>query len=316
MVFVQPSIEDFVLIKPIGAGGFGKVFLGKRRSNEQIYAIKVMEKKNMVKKNMAEKVIAERDALAISKSPFVVKIFYSLQCTESIYLVMEYMIGGDLKSLLHNVYYFEEKMAIFYLSEVALALDYLHKQGIIHRDIKPDNMLLASDGHVKLTDFGLSEISHKITLKEILLSPKSHQAISHNQHRTPGQIFSLSSRIKFNASYENEAESNKEGEQKMGKSIDILLQHSFTVRTLEEDLNLELKKGSCQSDGHILTYLPSDEKNTSKTFFANKQTKRKSIKKRGKLFSLQSQNSRIFGTPDYLCPEILTKDPHDESVDW
>jgi serine/threonine-protein kinase greatwall len=181
MVYGEPSIDDFEFLKPITSGGFGKVYLGKRKQakqqqstndQEQIFAIKVMEKSVMVKKNMAQQVIAERDALAVSKSPFVVKLFYSLQSKENVYLVMEYMIGGDLKSLLHNMFYFDEKTAIFYLSEVALALDYLHQHGIIHRDIKPDNMLLSGDGHVKLTDFGLSEINHKITLADILPTPK------------------------------------------------------------------------------------------------------------------------------------------------
>jgi serine/threonine-protein kinase greatwall len=190
MVYGEPSIDDFEFIKPITSGGFGKVYLGKRKSSpaansnnsvstrndaqqQQIYAIKVMEKSVMVRKNMAAQVRAERDALAVSKSPFVVKLFYSLQSKEHVYLVMEYMIGGDLKSLLHNMYYFEERMALFYISEVALALDYLHQHGIIHRDIKPDNMLLSATGHVKLTDFGLSEINHKITLAEILPTPKA-----------------------------------------------------------------------------------------------------------------------------------------------
>ena len=178
MVYGEPSIEDFDLLKPITSGGFGKVYLGKRKLNKyqqhdkQVYAIKVMDKSVMVKKNMAHQVITERDALAVSKSPFVVKLFYSLQCKEHIYLVMEYMIGGDLKSLLHNVFYFDEKTAIFYICEIALALDYLHQHGIIHRDIKPDNMLLSANGHVKLTDFGLSEIDHKITLADILPTPK------------------------------------------------------------------------------------------------------------------------------------------------
>lgn len=181
MVYGEPSIDDFEFIKPITSGGFGKVYLGRRKHSsvkyqqqeEQIYAIKVMEKSVMVRKNMAQQVIAERDALAVSKSPFVVKLFYSLQSKEHIYLVMEYMIGGDLKSLLHKLYYFDEKMALFYLCEIALALDYLHQHGIIHRDIKPDNMLLSVNGHVKLTDFGLSEINHKITLADILPTPKA-----------------------------------------------------------------------------------------------------------------------------------------------
>jgi serine/threonine-protein kinase greatwall len=183
MVYGEPSIDDFEFTKPITSGGFGKVYLGKRKStavhkssnnsDAQIFAIKVMEKSVMVKKNMAAQVRAERDALAVSKSPFVVKLFYSLQSKEHVYLVMEYMIGGDLKSLLHNMFYFDERMALFYISEVALALDYLHQHGIIHRDIKPDNMLLSSSGHVKLTDFGLSEINHKITIADILPTPKA-----------------------------------------------------------------------------------------------------------------------------------------------
>jgi serine/threonine-protein kinase greatwall len=98
---------------------------------------------------------------------------------------MEYHIGGDLKSLLHIMYYFEEKMAVFYISEVCLALDYLHKHGIIHRDIKPDNMLLSINGHVKLTDFGLSEINHKISLADILLTPKAlRNGLINNKNNT------------------------------------------------------------------------------------------------------------------------------------
>lgn len=154
-----PTIKDFVIIKPISRGAFGKVFLGyKNNDHNKLYAIKVMRKSEMINKNMVSQVITERNALALSRSPFCVNLFYSLQSVSYVYLVMEYMVGGDLKSLLTMYGYLDEAAARFYVAEVALALQYLHEHGIIHRDIKPDNMLISATGHVKLTDFGLSKI--------------------------------------------------------------------------------------------------------------------------------------------------------------
>lgn len=117
-----------------------------------------MRKDIMINKNMVSQVVTERNALALSRSPFCVNLFYSLQTSSYVYLVMEYMIGGDLKSLLAIYGFFEEAAAKFYCAEIALALQYLHEHGIVHRDIKPDNMLISASGHVKLTDFGLSKI--------------------------------------------------------------------------------------------------------------------------------------------------------------
>lgn len=155
----MPTIRDFVIIKPISRGAFGKVFLGyKNNDPNKLFAIKVMKKTEMINKNMVSQVITERNALALSRSPFCVSLFYSLQSLSYVYLVMEYMVGGDLKSLLTMYGYFDESAARFYVAEVALALQYLHEHGIIHRDIKPDNMLISATGHVKLTDFGLSKI--------------------------------------------------------------------------------------------------------------------------------------------------------------
>nr|CAD7449173.1 unnamed protein product [Timema bartmani] len=141
------------------------VFLGRKKTTpDQVYAVKVMKKEDMINKNMVSQVVTERNALALSRSPFCVQLFYSLQSASCVYLVMEYMVGGDLKSLLGMYGYFDEKMAVFYAAEVTLALQYLHNHGIVHRDLKPDNMLLSHQGHVKLTDFGLSRISvHRVT---------------------------------------------------------------------------------------------------------------------------------------------------------
>ena len=100
--------------------------------------------------------ISERNAAALAKSEFCVPLLYCLQTPNNVFMVMEYMIGGDLKSLLGMYGCFPEHQAVFYLASMVLALQYLHKRGIVHRDIKPDNMLLSASGHPKLTDFGLS----------------------------------------------------------------------------------------------------------------------------------------------------------------
>ncbi|XP_041466630.1 serine/threonine-protein kinase greatwall-like [Lytechinus variegatus] len=197
-----PTIDEFSIIKPISRGAFGKVYLAYRkgREKEKLFAIKAMKKSDMINKNMAAQVTAERDALALSKSPFIVHLYYSIQTTKYIYLVMEYLIGGDVKSLLHVCGYFDERTALMYTAEVVLALEYLHKHNIIHRDLKPDNMLISNDGHIKLTDFGLSKISmdHKINITDILGTPsvvKPQRTDSF--YRTPGQVLSLTTNLTF-----------------------------------------------------------------------------------------------------------------------
>ncbi|XP_041736277.2 serine/threonine-protein kinase greatwall isoform X2 [Coregonus clupeaformis] len=193
------SIEDFVVLKPISRGAFGKVYLARKKSNARLYAIKVVKKADMRDKNMADQMKAERDALALSKSPFVVHLFYCLQTATKVYLVMEYLIGGDVKSLLHIYGYFDEDMSVKYISEVARALDYLHRHGITHRDLKPDNMLVSNEGHIKLTDFGLSKVKldRELSLADILTTPSLAKP-KQDYFRTPGQVLSLISSLGLN----------------------------------------------------------------------------------------------------------------------
>ncbi|XP_042492106.1 probable serine/threonine protein kinase IRE4 [Macadamia integrifolia] len=154
----RTSIDDFEIMKPISRGAFGKVFLARKRTTGDLFAIKVLKKLDMLRKNDIERILAERNILITVRNPFVVRFFYSFTCSDNLYLVMEYLNGGDLYSLLRNVGCLEEHVARIYIAELVLALEYLHSLGIVHRDLKPDNILIAHDGHIKLTDFGLSKI--------------------------------------------------------------------------------------------------------------------------------------------------------------
>ncbi|KAG8062319.1 hypothetical protein GUJ93_ZPchr0003g16596 [Zizania palustris] len=154
----RTSIDDFEIIKPISRGAFGRVFLAKKRTTGDLFAIKVLRKADMIRKNAVESILAERDILITVRNPFVVRFFYSFTSRENLYLVMEYLNGGDLYSLLRNLGCLDEDVARIYLAEVVLALEYLHSMHIVHRDLKPDNLLIAHDGHIKLTDFGLSKV--------------------------------------------------------------------------------------------------------------------------------------------------------------
>ncbi|CAK9813862.1 Serine/threonine-protein kinase greatwall [Anthophora quadrimaculata] len=220
-----PEIQDFKIVKPISRGAFGKVFLGHKKSNpEQVYAIKVMKKNEMINKNMASQVVIERNALAIIHSDYCVQLFYSLQSISSVYLVMEYMVGGDLKSLLGVYGYMEESMAAFYTAEVCLALEYLHSHGIVHRDLKPDNMLLSREGHVKLTDFGLSKISlHRdLEISDLINCTPSLCT------RTPGQLLSLTSHLSFGSGQRSPSESNHSDRSTAGVNLLSALQRNCT----------------------------------------------------------------------------------------
>ncbi|XP_068661620.1 probable serine/threonine protein kinase IREH1 [Aristolochia californica] len=154
----RTSIDDFEIIKPISRGAFGRVFLAKKRTTGDLFAIKVLKKADMIRKNAVESILAERDILISVQNPFVVRFFYSFTCQENLYLVMEYLNGGDLYSLLRSLGCLDEEIARIYIAEVVLALEYLHSLRVVHRDLKPDNLLIAHDGHIKLTDFGLSKV--------------------------------------------------------------------------------------------------------------------------------------------------------------
>jgi len=149
------SVMDFIPLKVIGKGAFGEVRLVQKADTGHVYAMKALRKAEMVAKDQVAHVRAERDILVEADHQWVVKMYYSFQDNEMLYLVMEFLPGGDLMTLLMKKDTLTEEAAQFYISETALAIQSIHQLGFIHRDIKPDNILLDARGHVKLSDFGL-----------------------------------------------------------------------------------------------------------------------------------------------------------------
>ncbi|CAK63352.1 unnamed protein product (macronuclear) [Paramecium tetraurelia] len=149
------SIKDFEPIEIIGRGAFGEVRLCRNKLSNDIVAVKKMKKSEMLYKNQVCHVRAERDLLAASDNAWIVQLKCSFQDEKYLYLVMEYLAGGDLMTLLMKKDIFTEKESQFYMAESIMAVDSVHKLKYIHRDLKPDNILLQPDGHIKLSDFGL-----------------------------------------------------------------------------------------------------------------------------------------------------------------
>ncbi|KAK2816060.1 hypothetical protein Q7C36_022331 [Tachysurus vachellii] len=153
--------KHFDLCKVLGQGSFGKVFLVRKVTGPdagQLYAMKVL-KKATLKVRDRERTKMERDILVEVNHPFIVKLHYAFQTEGKLYLILDFLRGGDLFTRLSKEVMFTEEDVKFYLAELALALDHLHGLGIIYRDLKPENILLDDQGHIKLTDFGLSKES-------------------------------------------------------------------------------------------------------------------------------------------------------------
>eukprot|EP00172_Hildenbrandia_rubra_P004577 Plantae.Rhodophyta-Hildenbrandia_rubra.ctg95.p1 GENE.Plantae.Rhodophyta-Hildenbrandia_rubra.ctg95~~Plantae.Rhodophyta-Hildenbrandia_rubra.ctg95.p1 ORF type:complete len:460 (+),score=94.45 Plantae.Rhodophyta-Hildenbrandia_rubra.ctg95:179-1558(+) len=147
--------SDFEKICVIGKGAFGEVYLVKHTSSGDYLAMKKLRKSDMLRKEQVNHAWSERHVLVAADHNFVCKLCYAFQSTESLFLIMEFLPGGDLMSLLMVKDILPEEEAKFYIAEMIVAIDSIHKLGYIHRDIKPDNLLIDAEGHLKLSDFGL-----------------------------------------------------------------------------------------------------------------------------------------------------------------
>lgn len=170
------SSSDFECLSAIGTGAFGVVSLVRCKRTGDEFALKQIRKDGMLKKNHRDRIKAERDLLSELKTEWVVTLHRTFQDSENLYMLMEYLPGGDLMSHLMKFDSFSEYQTKFYMGELIEAVHAVHRLGFIHRDIKPDNIVLRADGHLKLIDFGLCKFSPFIRSESIASDDRIHKS--------------------------------------------------------------------------------------------------------------------------------------------
>ena len=151
------SMDDFDVLSVLGRGFYGKVMLCRKKGTNDLFAIKTVHKNRLVSANKVKTIFTERNVMAKTQHPFIVSLKFAFQTDAKVYLGLEYAPGGELFYHLQKFGTLPINDVRIYIAEMALALDFLHSHGIIYRDIKPENILLDAQGHVKLTDFGLAK---------------------------------------------------------------------------------------------------------------------------------------------------------------
>eukprot|EP01038_Epipyxis_sp_PR26KG_P005248 gene5248-7293_t len=150
------TLEDFELLAVLGRGGFGKVMQVRHKPTDEIYAMKILKKSELRRRKQVERTQTERTILANVRHPFIVCLHYAFQNQQKLYMVMDFVQGGDFFTMMRKFKRIPEDWVRLYVIEVAMALQHLHDMDVVYRDLKPENILLCGDGHLKLTDFGLS----------------------------------------------------------------------------------------------------------------------------------------------------------------
>lgn len=155
--------SDFQILRTLGTGSFGRVHLVRSNHNGRFYTLKILSKRTIVKYKQVEHTNDERKILSVLAHPFIVKMWGTFQDAKHLFIVMDFVEGGELFSLLKRSKRFPSPVAKFYAAEIILVLEYLHSNDIIYRDLKPENILLDRNGHIKVVDFGFAKYVPDVT---------------------------------------------------------------------------------------------------------------------------------------------------------
>ncbi|EUC43546.1 hypothetical protein COCMIDRAFT_7043 [Bipolaris oryzae ATCC 44560] len=351
---VPPSIKDFEIIKPISKGAFGSVYLAKKKSTGEYYAIKVLKKADMVAKNQVTNVKAERAIMMWQgESDFVAKLYWTFSSKDYLYLVMEYLNGGDCASLIKVLGALPEDWAKKYLAEVVLGVEHLHSRSIVHRDLKPDNLLIDGKGHLKLTDFGLSRMGmigrQKRALKSVEPAPDLlktgpfHRATSvgssrsasfdlnHSPSQTPAMTPALTGDIGqpsyFSLNRETSQQSRERSRRPSGTRSDSqdsdALQAMFRRFSIVDD-SFSHPRGRSPIEEEALSDDGSPDPYSVPVSMSHSGLAQNSVLGPTStmppppmtLFDPEDSDRRFVGTPDYLAPETIAGNGQDEVSDW
>ena len=345
---VQTSIKDFEIIKPISKGAFGSVYLAKKKSTGDYYAIKVLKKGDMVAKNQVTNVKAERAIMMWQgESDFVAKLYWTFSSKDYLYLVMEYLNGGDCASLIKVLGALPEDWTQKYMAEVVLCVQHLHARQIVHRDLKPDNLLIESKGHLKLTDFGLSRMGMIGRQKRVLnakpgdappdllkqgpfkrapsvTSSRSTSFDFHAGNNSPGHTPALtpypdmSQPSYFSLNRENSREPSRRTSGHRSDSGDSEALSSMFRRFSVADGRSPIEEEAADEeatespDPYNLQPVPSHQSHRVETPPLQGPMPPPMMA----LFDPEDSNRRFVGTPDYLAPETINGSGQDEMSDW
>ncbi|CAO2656596.1 Nn.00g053990.m01.CDS01 [Neocucurbitaria sp. VM-36] len=349
---VAPSIKDFEIIKPISKGAFGSVYLAKKKSTGEYFAIKVLKKADMVAKNQVTNVKAERAIMMWQgESDFVAKLYWTFSSKDYLYLVMEYLNGGDCASLIKVLGALPEDWAKKYLAEVVLGVEHLHSRSIVHRDLKPDNLLIDGKGHLKLTDFGLSRMGmigrQKRALKstepapDLLKSGPFHRAISvgssrsasfdlnpspsHTPSMTPALTGDLGQPSYFSlnrdSSHGRDPSRKTSGNRSDSQDSDALQAMFRRFSIVDEQFGhprarSPIEEEAYSDDGSPDLYPGPTMSQSSLAQNSTPPATSTMPPPPMALFDPEDSNRKFVGTPDYLAPETIAGNGQDEVSDW
>ncbi|KAL1633219.1 rim15, signal transduction response regulator [Neofusicoccum ribis] len=354
---VPPSIKDFEIIKPISKGAFGSVYLSKKKSTGDYFAIKVLKKADMVAKNQVTNVKAERAIMMWQgESDFVAKLYWTFSSKDYLYLVMEYLNGGDCASLIKVLGALPEDWAKKYLAEVVLGVEHLHSRGIVHRDLKPDNLLIDQKGHLKLTDFGLSRMG-LIGRQKRALNSKSddqapdllkggpfHRALSvtssrsasfdmqgsqHSPQNTPSLTPALSGDLNQPSYFSLSKESNREPSRRTSthrsdSGESDALHSMFRRFSIVDDAVSGQRRSPIDEEVYMSEDGGSPDPYALHPTISHSSAAQNATPPQNSgmlpppmaLFDPEDSNRRFVGTPDYLAPETINGSGQDEVSDW